>query len=165
MASVISLPAAPVTLKAVLASARTGYALDENVTLEAKLLNSTSESIIIYGKLLWGYAGGLVLRIYDEAGLEVHAAGYDDDLLIPSTLREAANFVKLAPNHFLGVQRTDRASDLFGKPGAYRIRVQYRSPVPLKYKNQPDFWSTERGVISSEFISIRITPAEGRPKP
>jgi hypothetical protein len=165
MASVISLPAAPVTLKVVLASARTEYALDDNVTIEAKLLNPTSESIIIYGKLLWGYAGGFVLRIYDEAGLEVHATAYDDDLLIPSTLRETTNFVKLSPNHFLGVLRTDRASDLFGKPGAYRIRVQYRSPVPLKYKNQTDFWSTERGVISSEFINIRITLAEGRRKP
>ena len=149
----------------VLASGGTEYALDEDVTLEAKLLNPTSESIIIYGKLLWGYAGGFALRIYDEAGLEVHAAAYDDDFLIPSMLREAANFVRFAPNHFLGIQRTDRASDLFGKPGPYRIRVQYRSPVPLKYKNQTDFWSTERGVISSEFISIRITPAERQRKP
>ena len=149
-------------LKAVLSSNRAECALSDTLTFEAKLLNVSSQSTTVWGKLMWGYAGGFVLRILDESGTEVQPAAYDDDLLIPSMLRDPTNFVTLAPNHLLGVLRTDRASDLFSKPGAYRIRVQYRSPVPLKYKNQVDFWSTERGVIDSEFIHLRITPVQAK---
>ncbi len=156
---IIVRPALPQTLKVLLSSDRTEYAITDRVTFEAKLVNESSEPITLWGKLMWGYAGGFVLRIYEEGGSEVHPSAYDDDILIPSMLRDPANFVRLNPNHLLGVLRADRASDLFGKPGAFKVRLQYRSPVPLKYRNQADFWSTERGVIDSEFIHVRIRPA------
>jgi hypothetical protein len=152
-------------LKAVLSIDRTECALSDKLNLEAKLLNASTEAIVVYGRLLWGYGGGFVLRVFDGGGAEVFPAAHDDDLVIPSTLSEPASFVSLAPDHFLGVMRADRASDLFNRPGAYRIRVEYRSPVPLKYKNQPNFWSMERGVILSATIEVRITSAPSkRPK-
>jgi hypothetical protein len=147
-------------LQAVLSSSRAEYGTTDEVTLEVKLVNVSSEPVTLWGKLMWGYAGGFVLRAFEESGSEVQRDAYDDDLLIPSMLGDPTNFVKLAPNHLLGILRKDRASDLFRKPGEYRLRVEYRSPVPLKYKNQSDFWSTERGVVSSEFIHLRITPAQ-----
>jgi hypothetical protein len=131
--------------------------MHDSLTIEVSLLNRGAEPIVIYDLLKWGYSGGLVLRLYDAVGSEVHRSAYDDDLIVPSTLRNPEAFVVLQPLQFLGVVRTDRALDLVRKPGLYHLQILYQSPIPKKYRNGSlPFLARECGSISSNRIPVHF---------
>jgi hypothetical protein len=128
--------------------------MHDSLRIEVSLLNRGAEPIIIYDLLKWGYAGGLVLRLYDAVGSEVQRAAYDD-LIIPSTLRNPEAFLVLQPSQFLGVIRTDRASYLVHTPGRYHLQIVYQSPIPKKYRSGIlPFLAHECGSVSSKRLSV-----------
>jgi hypothetical protein len=138
-------------------SDRKEYAPTGEVHLDVKIANATTEPLTLYGRLLWGYAGGLTLHITDDSNREITPKVLDDDLLIPSTLTNPESFVVLAPNHFLGTTRIEHVTDLVKKPGTYFVHVEYRSPVPTKFAQGPNFWGFEKGPVSSETVELHIT--------
>ncbi len=144
-------------LAVVLNSDREDYSLSNDIHLDVRVVNSSEEPLTIYGRLLWGYAGGLTLHVTADSDKEIAPKVLDDDLVIPSTLVDRNSFVVLAPNHYLGTTRIERLTDLVEKPGTYFIRVEYRSPVPLKFGQGPKFWSFEKPPISSQTIEVHIT--------
>ena len=138
-------------------SASAGRArLADQVKIEARIQNVGDEPVSIYGILRWGFAGGFVLRIADAHGKEVHPKKLDDDLIIPSTLQDPASFVTLQERHFIGVERSDPARELFTSAGVYTIWLEYLSPVPASYGHGPHFWSRESGRLVSNRVKIEI---------
>ncbi len=126
-------------------------------TLYVGLVNNGEEDISVFGQLRWGHAGGLVLTIRDQDGRLVEPERLDDDLIVPSVLRQSTSYTVLPPDHFIGTVRRDSTSNLFRKLGTFSLVVEYRSPVPARYAKTPNFWSRERGVIRSEAIQIEVT--------
>jgi len=138
-------------------SDRREYTLTQEVRLDVRVTNCGTEPLTIYGHLLWGDAGGLTLHITDESNKEIVSKLLDDDLLIPSTLLNRNSFVVLLPNHFLGTTRVGRTTDFFEKPGTYFIRAEYRSPVPSKFGQGPNFWSFDQPPVSSKPIQVHVS--------
>ncbi len=132
-------------------------AVGDEMQIRVLLENTGSEPLTVYGELLWGHRGGLTLVIQDQDGELVHPLFLVDEVVIPHKLREPTYYVRLAPGHFLGTVRTERVADLFSAAGNYIYWVEYLSPVPLKYYNQSDFWSRERGRIKSHRLRILVT--------
>jgi hypothetical protein len=145
-------------LKVVLSMERTRYALSDRLTVQVALVNVSDEPISVYRILKWGYAVGFVLHVFDERRHEVNLPMNDDDMAIPSTLSRADSYVILEPGHLLGTLRTDKLADWALKQGSYTIEVEYRSPVPHKYRNDARFWSREREVRRSNSITFQIAP-------
>jgi len=143
---------------------RRDYSLTDEIRLDVHIANSSLLApLTIYGRLLWGYVGGLTLHVSDGSKREIAPKEYDDGMVIPGTLEDRNAFVVLAPYHYLGTTRIQRLSSLVEKPGTYFIRVVYRSPIPMEFGMGPSFWASERGVVSSKEIEIHVSdvPASG----
>jgi hypothetical protein len=157
---VVLLPAAkneePV-LTATLTSDRTNYSLADDIHLDARLTNAGKSPLTVFGKLLWGYAGGLVLRVTDTSNKEVPAKVLDDGMVVPSTLEHSKSFVVLSPGHYLGRTRVERLSELVDKPGTYFIQVEYISPVPRDFGQGAAFWNREKPPVWSNKIEVHVT--------
>jgi hypothetical protein len=144
-------------LTASLTSDRTNCSLADDVHLDARLTNAGKSPLTVFGKLLWGYAGGLVLHVTDSSNKEVRAKVLDDGMVVPSTLENSKSFVVLSPGRYLGTTRVERLSELVGKPGIYFIRVEYISPVPRELGQGPNFWNREKPPVWSNKIEMRVT--------
>ena len=147
---------APLRLQAATPAAR--IRLSDRIIIEARIQNVSDGAVSIYGALRWGHAGGLVLRIIDERGKDVQPKALDDDLIIPSTLKDRSSFVTLQERHFVGVDRSDPAGDLFPRAGAYTLWLEYVSPVPAAYGKGPNFWGRESGHLVSNRVRVEIAP-------
>ena len=144
-------------LTATLMSDRTNYSLADDIRLDARVTNAGKSPLTVYGKLLWGYAGGLVLHVTDTSNKEVPAKVLDDGMIVPSTLKKLKSFVVLSPGHYLGTTRVDRLNELVTKPGIYFIQVEYISPVPRQFGQGPDFWNREKPPVWSNKIQVQVT--------
>ena len=140
-----------------LASDKKNYSLADDIRLDVHVANKGPDQLTIFGDLLWGYAGGLVLHVYDVSNKEVPAKVLDDDMVIPSTLNDRNSFVVLSPDHYLGTTRIEHLADLVRKPGKYSIQVEYISPVPSGSGQGPNFWSREKPAVWSNKIEVQIT--------
>jgi hypothetical protein len=149
-------------LTATLTSDKASYSLDDDIRLDVRVTNTGKSPLTVFGALLWGHAGGLVLRVTDTSNKEVPAKALDDDMVVPSTLEDRNSFVVLSPGHYLGRTRVEHLSELVDKPGTYFIQVQYISPVPRDFGQGPDFWSREKPPVWSNKIEVHVT---GKPKP
>lgn len=145
------------SLKLAITSSRLRVAQNESFVLEVKLVNVGTESVSLFGQLLWGYGGGLTIHVADQSGKPVEAEQHDDDMVVPSVLGNPESYVVLLPNHFLGVDRKDLPTNLFRKPGVYSLFVEYQSPVPERYAKTAHFWGREKGSIRSATIRIEVT--------
>jgi hypothetical protein len=145
---------APLTL--VISNSKERVSQSEPFVLEVKLVNVSKEKVSIFGRLLWGYAGGLTLHVSDQSGREVYAEEHDDDMVIPSVLDNPEAYVVLLPHHFLGIERKDSPKNLFRNPGSYSVVAEYQSPVPAHYAKTPNFFGRENGVIRSAAIHIQV---------
>ena len=148
------------TLTATVASDKTKYSLTDDIHLDVRLTNTGRSELTIFGQLLWGYAGGLVLHVYDESNKEVPAKMLDDDMVIPTTLENPRSFIVLSPNHYFGTTRTDHLADLVHRPGTYFIQTEYISPVPSEFGQGPNFWSREKPIVWSNRIEVRVTQSQ-----
>lgn len=144
-------------LTATLASDRTNYSLADDIHLDVRVTNAGASKLTVFGELLWGYAGGLVLHVYDTSGKDVPAKSLDDAMVVPSTLEDCHSFVILNRDHYLGTTRVDHLSDLVEKPGTYFIQVEYISPVPREFGQGPDFWSREKQPVWSNKIEVQVS--------
>jgi hypothetical protein len=145
------------SLKLVITSSKQRVTQNESFVLEAKLVNVGSERVSLFGQLLWGHAGGLILHITNQSGRPVEPEQHDDDMVVPSMLGNSESYVVLLPNHFLGVNRQDSPKNLFREPGVYSLFVEYQSPVPERYAKTPNFWGREKSPIRSAPIRIEVT--------
>jgi len=144
-------------LTAGLTSDRTDYSLADDIRLDARVTNAGKSPLTVFGKLLWGYAGGLVLHVADTSNKEVPAKVLDDGMIVPSTLKNSKSFVVLSPGHYLGTTRVDRLNELVDKPGTYFLQVEYISPVPRDLGQGPDFWNREKPPVWSNKIEVHVT--------
>jgi hypothetical protein len=144
-------------LTATLTSDKVGYTLADDIRLDVRVANAGRSQLTVLGELLWGHAGGLVLRVSDASNREIPAKALDDDVVVPSTLADRNSFVVLSPNHYLGTTRVERLSELVEKPGTYFIQVEYVSPVPREFGQGPDFWSREKPPVRSNRIQVHVT--------
>lgn len=133
------------------------YSLGEDIHFDVRIANAGRSEVTVFGQLLWGYAGGLVLHVYDTSNKEIPAKSLDDDMVVPSTLEDCHSFAVLNRNHYLGTTRADHLADLIERPGKYFIQVQYLSPVPKEFGQGPNFWSREKGVVWSNKIQVEVS--------
>ena len=143
-------------LRVVVSCSKNHLKQGEPVRLEVKLVNTGTENVSVFGQLLWGYAGGLVLHVSDQHGHPVEPKQLDDDMVVPSQLGDPTAYVVLNPDHFLGTERTDSASNLFPQPGSYALSVEYRSPIPAHYAKTPNFWGHDKKPIWSAPIHFEV---------
>jgi hypothetical protein len=144
-------------LTATLASDKKEYSLADNIHLDVRITNASRSELTVFGQLLWGQAGGLVLHVYDASNKEVPAKMLDDDMVVPSTLADRNSFVVLSRNHYLGTTRIEHLPDLVQKPGKYFIQVEYLSPVPTEFGQGPNFWSREKPPVWSNKIEVQVS--------
>ena len=83
-------------LTATLTSDRTDYSLADDIHLDVRVANAGRSQLTVYGELLWGHAGGLVLHVSDPSNREVPAKALDDDMVVPTTLADRNSFVVLS---------------------------------------------------------------------
>ena len=57
--------------------------LDAKLMVTISLLNDGDHPLTVYGELLRGYAGGIVLHVKDASGKDVPPKSLDDDLVPP----------------------------------------------------------------------------------
>jgi hypothetical protein len=149
-------------LTVTLTSDKTVYSLAGDIRLDVHVTNEGRSPLTVFGELLWGHAGGLVLHVTDTSNSGVPAKTLDDDMVVPSTLEDRNSFVVLSPKHYLGTSRVEHLSELVEKPGTYFIQVKYVSPVPREFGQGPDFWSREKPPVWSNKIQVQVT---SKPKP
>ena len=144
-------------LTATLTSDRTDYSLANDIRLDVRVTNAGRSALTVFGELLWGHAGGLVLYVTDASNKEIPAKALDDDMVVPKTLEDRNSFVVLSRNHYLGTTRVEHLTELVEKPGTYFIQVEYVSPVPRELGQGPDFWSREKPPVWSNKIQVHVT--------
>ena len=143
-------------LDLVISCSKARIRLNDSFILSARLLNVSNESVSLFGQLLWGDGGGLTLHVLDQNGQTVYAMEHDDGLVVPTMLTKRDSYVVLFPDHYLGIERKDKQSNLFPKVGCYSLFAEYRSPVPGRYAKTLNFWGRERGFIRSAPIRIEV---------
>ena len=135
----------------------TSFDLNDKIELRVSIENEGLSPIVMYGKLGWGEAGGLVLNILNAKGDVVRPPSLDDDIIIPSTLQDRNYYVTLFGNQFIGISRSERINEIFQGIGEYKIWVEYLSPIPKDLSLiKRSFWSMEQGKISSAPLSLMI---------
>src|SRR5258708_4616209 len=125
---------------------RTRYWLRQSLVIDVGLRKDGHDPAYVYGRIAWGYGGGLVLRLKDQSGKEI-APALRDDTMLPPPLRDddASMFVKLIENKFFGTRRELVVTDLVKTPGKYSLQIEYRSPLPCgfvdpKLQQLPALW-------------------------
>lgn len=96
---------------------------------------------------------GFVVQVRNAAGNDVEP--FFDDLTFESPDEKSA-FVKLIPNHFLGIKFFAPADVLNMKPRRYSIYVEYQSPFLATEVESSPFWRKERGTIKSNVLNVEI---------
>ena len=138
------------------------YALSQLLVVDVGI-NDGPDPVYIYGRIAWGYGGGLVLRLRDQSGKEVAPILRDDTMLPPPSRNDDPSmFVKLIENKFFGTRREIPVPDLTKTPGKYSLQVEYRSPlfcgfVDPKLRRLPALWHEDAGILSN-VVSFEVTP-------
>jgi hypothetical protein len=136
--------------------------MQDELTLSVALQNQGNDPIVLYGKLGWGELGGVTLKVSRVGGELIHQEDLDHDMIVPSTLQSRDYYTKIFANQFVGITRTEQAKKLFPGPGQYKVWAEYLSPVPAASALiKDDFWSMEKGRISSRPILLTVTRDSG----
>ena len=141
-----------------LAAVCNSYSMQDSIELSAAVVNASRTPMTIYGKLGWGWLGGLRLVIADQDGKIVEPEFLDHDMPIPSTFDDRGYYVTLQEGHSLGTTRRDGVGQLFPSPGTYTLRLIYRSPISRKLDPLvKDMVVSEDGESVSDPTTIVVT--------
>jgi len=145
-------------LKLHLGTDATSVALDGKLKVTISLLNDGVHPLTVYGELLRGYAGGIVLHVKDASGKDVPPKSLDDDLVPPPSPRSQGNgrFLTLFPGHFWGRTEEVMVSELVDKPGTYHLTISYQSPLPRSLGHGQFFWGRENPPVMSNEVVFRV---------
>jgi hypothetical protein len=145
-----------VPLDVSLSSNCTSGSMGDSVVLTTTVKNVSDDALFVYGKLRWGPSSSLFLLVTDDSGKSV-PMGYFEDALPPTpSAIDKTLFIKLNPEHFFGVSRSDKLSQLVPKPGVYYFQVVYHGPVPRRFAAGRPAWGTEDPPVLSNKIRIDV---------
>jgi len=130
--------------------------MTDSVTLTTAIKNIASDPIFIYGELDWGPSSSLFLFVEDDAGKSVKASFFEDALPSMPSPKDKALFIKLNPDHFFGISRTDTLSTLVPKPGVYYFQVVYHGPISRRFATGKPAWGSEDPPLRSNKIRIEV---------
>ena len=115
------------------------------------------KDIFVYRRLAWGYLSSLTYTIRDASGRRIQPMILADDLNPPIPRNDTTLFVKLPPEHFIGIHYLEELDRLnLRRPGRYSIFVEYHCPISTKDVDLSDFWSKEDGTIRSNVVWIEV---------
>jgi hypothetical protein len=143
-----------VSLAVSVQSSRIGWSSDLRLNVDLK--NESATAVTVFGRLLFGASGGLILRIVDSEGNTVTSPFLLDEQVPPAVLRKTESYVLLQPNHYLGTTLVQPVKDLFTKRGTYVITVQYLSPVSRRYFTGINPVARELGLVTSNRVRVAI---------
>jgi hypothetical protein len=132
------------------------YSIRDSMVLDAALRNEGEEPVFIYGKMAWGYGGGLVIRLRNQEGKEMAPAVRDDTMLPPPPSdNDQTIFVRIEPDNFFGTRRVLPVKDLVTEPGKYSLQVEYRSPASCQFfdpklQQMPALWHEDPSIFSTQ---------------
>ena len=117
------------------------------------------KDVFVYRMLGWGHLSSITYTIRNASGKLIHPAALADDLPLPLDRNDETNFVKLAPDHFLGTALAEDLNQLnMNKPGKYSILVEYHCPISRGEVELNNFWSKEDGIIRSNVVHLEVLP-------
>jgi hypothetical protein len=141
---------------------RTKYSLDKSMAIDVGIRNDGRDPVYVYGRIAWGYGGGLVIRIRDASGKEIAPVLRDDTMLPPPRRDDDPGiFVKLEEANFFGTRRDLPVRNLVKTPGKYSLQVEYRSPLSCgfmdrKLQQLPALWHEDESIFSNT-VSFEVT--------
>ena len=131
------------------------YRWDEQMTLNASLVNLGQDSIYIFGELFWGYRVAFLPRLLDSSGKEMDLRIIPDEVTLSSPEEQSA-FVKLFPYQFLGSVFRSSINDMVTKPGRYGIYVEYLPRFSVREVKPQPFWGSENGTLKSKVVYFEV---------
>lgn len=133
------------------------YKSDDQVTLRAMLLNSSTDPIYVYGILGWGYSSSFTIHVTDQNARDIQPESFDDSITPPVPSNDKSVFVKLFSQHFLGAQYHSTIHELnMKKPGKYTLFVEYHCPIRAASVDLSPFWGREKGTIRSNLVRVEV---------
>lgn len=139
-----------------LSSDLTRTKMDERITLTSAMKNVGGTPIYLYGRLRWGPSSSLYLLVTDDNGKSVPMSYLEDALPPTPSASDKVLFIKLEPDHFFGISRTDKVAELVPKPGVYYFQVVYHGPVPRRFSIGKPAWGTEDPPVLSNKVRIDV---------
>jgi hypothetical protein len=141
---------------------RDKYSIHDTIELSVALRNEGDSPVYIDRRMFWGYGGALQLEIRDQQGNPVLPKMRDDAVMPPPPEGDTFVLNRLDEGFFYGTWRTLPALDYFRVPGAYTIRVTYKSWLRKEYvephlRSLPAIWA-DQSAITSDSISVVISP-------
>ena len=103
------------------------YSLRDEIVLDAQLYNLSHEHVYVYNQIGSGFMSGLVLHIMNVAGEEVGFRPLVDPPPPPQQVHDWKVLTPIDPATFYGVKVSARVSNFFSQPGAYSLKLTYRS--------------------------------------
>jgi hypothetical protein len=145
------------SLRVDLSSDKNIYRLGESIRINALVTNQSNSPIYLFAALDWGRSASFSLWIKDAvSGKDIPSDFIADAMSPPPTSKD--DFVKLLPEHVYGIELISTLSDLsIRKKGAYRLILQYHSPVPSNMNFGLPIWAREMGAVSSQPVLIHVT--------
>lgn len=133
------------------------YKLHDAIHVCVLLTNASSEPFYIAIPLDWGQSAGLSAWAFDSATKQVIEPDVIADAIRPPP-NGPDDFVKILPNHILGLRDTFPLKELgIDRPGRFDLRVDYRSPVSRVLSFGLPIWSSEQGTAQSNTITIEVS--------
>lgn len=132
------------------------YSKNDEIEINALLINETKQEVFVYGTLDWGFNASLRLVLRDATGKLVQPRFFADSAAHLQSREDISQFVKLIPYHSLGRYTTWSIPQLFSKPGKYSILVEYHSPLTLADVDVRPFYGKENRAVRSNVVSIEV---------
>jgi hypothetical protein len=137
---------------------KSSYQLSDSVTFNVLLINQSQASVYLFAELDWGESASLSLWVKNATtGKGVTGSFIADAPSPPPSSRDA--FIKLQPHHLYGLTLTTTLKELgIQQHGRYTLVVKYHSPVPSAMNFGLPIWSYEDGAVSSDPVTITVSP-------
>jgi hypothetical protein len=100
----------------------------------------------------------LAYVVTDSEGRPVTPAEPPYNGLLSPLPQSASMYGHLARGELLGFTMAMLVRQLVPGPGTYRVVARLRSPVPASFAPSEEVWTTERGPIESNPVTIRVIP-------
>jgi hypothetical protein len=154
--------AAAHSVKLIIRTDRERYSWHDTIELSVALRNDGDSPVYVDTRMFWGYGGGLQLEIRDQQGKYVPPKMRDDAIMPPPAEGDTTILNRLDQAFFYGRWRKLPIKDHFRGPGAYTIRVRYKSwlrkeEVEAQLRHLPAIWADSPS-IDSDTISVVIVP-------
>lgn len=128
-----------------------------SVKLHVFLKNSGAMAVFIYPDLKWGNSASLSLLATDLNDRPIEPDFIDDSIRKPVLDKNFRNVFQLFPNHTLGTLTERKLDDInINKPGRYKLRVEYHSPLSDRDVVDRPFWGRENKVIRSNVVVLEV---------